>query len=80
VVYKNAAPTFTQYGPFQYQENDSYNALEWTQRNNNATGILEDVVLASFVQNTQFYSDNSGGFLDTPMWFANQGGIAAWWG
>lgn len=49
-------------------------------RNNNATGISENVVLATYNQDTSFYSDNSGGFIDTPMWFVNQGGIGAWWG
>lgn len=80
MVYKNAAPAYTQYGPFQYQEADYYTDLQWTMRNNNATGISENVVLATYNQNTTFTADNSGGFIDTPMWFVNQGGIGAWWG
>lgn len=80
VVYSNAAPVFTQYGPFQYQEYDIYTNLDWTMRVNNATNINENVVLATFNQTTQFSADNSGGFIDTPMWFVNQGGIGAWWG
>jgi hypothetical protein len=37
-----------EFGPYEYQEYDTYTNLNWTTRKNNLTEIDEDVVLATF--------------------------------
>jgi len=37
VVYKNVMPSFMEFGPYIYQESDSYKDLTWTTRRNNLT-------------------------------------------
>ena len=48
VVFQNAMPSFMEFGPYVYQESDTYTDLTWTTRVNNLTEIVEDVVLATF--------------------------------
>ena len=48
VVFQNAMPSFMEFGPYVYQESDTYTDLTWITRINNLTEIVEDVVLATF--------------------------------
>jgi len=79
VVFKNQMPSFMEFGPYIYQESDTYTDLNWTNRKNNLTGIQQDTVLATFNQDLTYKSAGDI-YLDTPMWLVNQAAIGTWWG
>jgi len=68
-----------EFGPYIYQEHDSYTNLTWTTAVNPASGKTVDVVNAIYNQRAVYVSD-SDGYIDTKMYQINQVGRGFWWG
>lgn len=68
-----------EFGPYIYQETDTYSNQVYTSRNDNLTNIVQDTVLTTFNQNLA-YSSAKDDYLDTEMWLVNQAAIGTWYG
>jgi len=68
-----------EFGPYIYQETDTFDNLTWSKLQNPVTGEINDAVFAVFNQKTN-YSESGDAYLDTPMWLVNQAGLGVWWG
>jgi hypothetical protein len=80
VVFKNEAPQFTKPSkPVVYLENDAYSNLNFTTRKDNATGVEESTVTATYNQWTT-YQETAGDESVTPIWVVNQAALGTWYG
>ena len=59
-----------EFGPYIYQEYDTYTNLTWTTAVDPTTGNTVDAVNAIYNQFTEFVSDGDG-FIDTKMYQVN---------
>lgn len=67
-----------EFGPYIYQETDTYDDLEFTKLASPVDGKEYDAVRATYNTKTSFVSA-ADDFVDTKMYQANQAGLGVWW-
>ena len=67
-----------EFGPYIYQETDTYDDVSYEKAFNPNTGQNESAVFATYTQDTKFKEDTDG-YLDEDMYLLNQVTLATWY-